>query len=65
MPFNSLDHLKSGNLNKAKPDATQVELPGGRLDIDQQFLAAFKLAVWIARRPEKELADSQRAALLN
>lgn len=60
LPFDTLGQLK---LDKEKD--SQAELPGGRLDVDQQFIAAFRLAVWVVRRPANELADSQRAALLS
>lgn len=36
----------------------------GRLNEDEQLLAVFKLAVWICRRPTKELSRPEKAVLL-
>ena len=58
--YDPVDHLAP----VVESDGEFPKIPVGQLDYDTQFLAAFRVCVWIVRRPSNELANGQRSALL-
>lgn len=60
VPYVPADHL--GPVSDSEVEFPKI--PVGKLDYDTQFLAAFRVCIWIVRRPAKELTNKQRSALL-